>query len=100
MQTTHFLCLARPPRPTFPADATPAEMEIMGRHFAWLKGLREHGKLLLAGPCLDGTYGVAIFTTADAAEAQRIMESDPAVIEGLFKSEIHPMSIGAFAPVA
>ncbi len=97
MDPTHFLYLARPPRPTFVQDATPAEREIMGRHSAFLKELLEQGRLLLAGPCLDGAYGVAIFKVTDAAEARALVERDPAVVAGLFTPELHPVLIGLLA---
>jgi uncharacterized protein YciI len=54
MQPTHFLYLATPPRPTFVLDATPAEYEILNRHFAYMQQLADQGKLLLTGPTLDG----------------------------------------------
>src|SRR5689334_16337432 len=73
MEPTHFLCLAPPPRPTFVIDMTPAEREIMLRHAAWLKGLLDSGKLLLAGPCVDGAYGVAIFKVTDAEEMRKLI---------------------------
>jgi uncharacterized protein len=95
-EPTHFLCLAHPPRPTFVHDATPEEREIMGRHAVFLKDLLDRGKLLLAGPCLDGAYGVAIFKTSDADEVRRILLEDPA--KGLFaKVEIHSMRVGLLA---
>jgi uncharacterized protein len=93
---THFLVLAHPPRPTFLADATPEEREVMGRHVAYLAELLERGKLHLAGPCLDGAYGVAIFAVTDEEELRRILAGDPA--KDLFaKFEVHPMRVGLLA---
>lgn len=54
MEPTHFLYLIHPPRPTFVMDMTAEEREVVGRHFAYLQDLANRGKLLLAGPCLDG----------------------------------------------
>ncbi|MFT3766716.1 MAG: YciI family protein [Minicystis sp.] len=97
MQPTHFVYLIYPPRPTFLQDATPDEKEIMGRHFAYLKELSERGKLLLAGPTLDGAFGIGIFKTSDAAEAQRFADGDPAVVSGLVKPVLHPARL-SFLP--
>lgn len=72
-------------------------MEIMGRHFAYLKGLSEHGKLLLAGPALDGVFGIGIFKTTDEAEARSLADGDPAVVAGLMRPEIHPVRL-SFLP--
>lgn len=68
----------------------------MRRHAAFLKDLLDGGKLLLAGPCLDGAYGVAVFTVTDADEMRTILDADPA--KSLFtKVEIHPMRTGLLA---
>ena len=69
----------------------------MGRHFAWLGQLLAEGKLLLAGPCVDGAYGVAILKLTDPVVAKETVENDPAVREGLFKFELHPLYIGMMA---
>jgi uncharacterized protein YciI len=97
METTHFLYLARPPRSTFVVDATPSEMEVIGRHFAFLQELLDQGKLLLTGPTLDGAYGVAILKITAQAEAEEIVRQDPAVTAGLFRPELHPMHVGLMA---
>lgn len=94
MSPTHFLYLIRPPRPTFLMDASDAEKATMGRHTAYLQKLLDEGKLLLAGPTLDGMYGVGILTVTDAVEAETIMKNDPAVQEGLVTPSVHPLFAG------
>lgn len=98
MEPTHFLYLALPPRPSFVTDATPAEHAVLERHFAYLDTLRAMQKLLLAGPTLDGAYGVAILKVTDLDEAEALIRDDPAVSEGLFTPRLHPLSIGAVTP--
>jgi uncharacterized protein YciI len=89
----HVLCLAKTPRPTFLQDMTPEEADTMRRHGMWLKGLLEQGRLLLAGPCLDNSYGVAIFKAASVDEVRALLEEDPA--KTLFAGyELHPMRVG------
>ena len=97
MNPTHFLYLIRPPRPTFVADASEAERAIMARHGAYLRKFLDEGKLLLAGPTLDGVFGVGIFKITDAAEAETIMRNDPAVLEGLMTPSMHPLYAGLYA---
>jgi uncharacterized protein YciI len=97
MEPTHFLYLAHPPRPSFIFDKTPDEDAILGRHFAWMGQLLAEGKLLLTGPCLDGAYGVAILKLTDPVVAEETVKGDPAVREGLFKPELHPLYIGMMA---
>ncbi len=94
MNPTHFLYLIRPPRPTFLTDMTDDERAIMFRHQVYLKTLLDQGKLLLAGPSLDGAFGVAVFTIDEAAEAEQIMKNDPAVSSGLVTPSMHPVFAG------
>ncbi len=94
MDPTHYLYLATPPRPTFVADASDEERAILQRHFAYLDEQRAAGRLLLAGPALDGAYGVAILKVTTASEAEAFVAADPAVREGLFRPALHPLALG------
>ncbi|KKB10905.1 hypothetical protein VE25_15580 [Devosia geojensis] len=98
METTHVLYLATPPRPSFYMDATPEEYAVIEQHFAFLDGLRQQGKLVLAGPALDGAFGVAILKITDLDEARTIVATDPAVVTGLFTPSLHPLSLGPVTP--
>jgi len=89
----HFLGIYRPPRPTFPGDATPEEERVIGAHFQYLKALLAEGKLILAGPCEDASMGLAVFETKDEAEARTIVSSDPAVTGKVFTCEIKPYRV-------
>ena len=91
---THFLYMIHPPRPTFVKDASADELAVMKVHFAYLAGLSEAGKLLLAGPCLDeGGFGVGIFKVTDPEEAKALAAGDPAVSGGLMRPELHPVRL-------
>jgi uncharacterized protein YciI len=98
METTHVLYLATPPRPSFYMDATPDEYAIIEQHFAFLEGLRGEGKLVLAGPALDGAFGVAVLKMTDVEEARTVVATDPAVVAGLFTPTLHPLSLGPVTP--
>lgn len=98
MEPTHYLYLATPPRPTFVADATGGEQAILERHFAYLEEQRAAGRLLLAGPALDGTYGVAVLKVTTPEEADAFIAADPAVREGLFRPALHPLALGEITP--
>lgn len=98
METTHFLYLAKPPRNTFVFDATPAEYEILNRHFAFMDDVRSRGKLVLTGPALDGFGGVAIFKVTERAEAEALVATDPAIVAGLFTATLHPLCVGQVTP--
>ena len=62
----------------------------MRRHFEYLHGLLEEGRLILAGPSLDPVFGIIVFEAEDEREARRVIEADPSVAAGLQTPELHP----------
>jgi uncharacterized protein YciI len=92
MEPTHFLYLLVPPRRTFVRDADAREREIMARHAEYLRAARDRGLLLMAGPTLDGAWGVGVLQTGDIAEAEAFRDGDPAVASGLMIGQLHPWS--------
>lgn len=89
----HYIYLVRPRRPQFRETMTTAEREIIDRHFDHLKARHDRGRLLLAGPCLDATFGIVVFEADSEEEARRFMDEDPAVREGIFSAELHPFHV-------
>jgi uncharacterized protein len=85
-----WLCIIRPPRPTFMKDSTPEENEVMRRHFEYLEGLLEDGTLILAGPSLDPPFGIIVFQAETEEDARRLIAADPSVAAGLQTPELHP----------
>jgi len=78
---------------------TPEEAAIRERHVAYVGGLQESGDLILAGRVRaepERTFGLVIFRADDEAAARVIMESDPAVSEGLMTAELFEFPL-AFA---
>ena len=75
---------------------TEKEEAITVRHFRKLQSLLKEGKLILAGKT-DGldenTFGIVIFEADSEEEARSIMESDPAVAEGIMKAELFPYRV-------
>lgn len=88
-----YVYLIRPTRDQFIETMTPEESEIMGNHFQYLQTLLSQQTLVLAGPCLDGAFGVVIYKAESLDAARSIMENDPAVQSGLMQSELHPYRI-------
>lgn len=83
---------------TGPNSATlprPRQQEIFKGHMANMQRLAAEGKLIIAGPFAkprDPAWrGLFVFTTPDVNEAQRLVATDPGVIEGVFVTEVHPM---------
>jgi uncharacterized protein YciI len=82
-----------PPRPTFSADMTAEERDIMGRHVAYWTKLLEKGVAVVFGPVADpaGGWGAGI-TEAESEQAARDLHiDDPAVATGLCTFEVYPM---------
>ena len=94
-QKTHFLIRIEPSRSTFLQDMTPAEQKIMDVHFTYLKKLSDEGKVVLAGPSLNGpkTFGIIVVEVDSEAEARKILEGDPSYKAGLQKGEVLPFRI-------
>ena len=63
----------------------------MEEHFQYLKQATEAGRIVLAGPCLDDTFGIVIMHAEDDAAAQTFMFDDPAVLKNVMMAELHPM---------
>jgi uncharacterized protein YciI len=64
--------------------------EIFRGHFANMSRMATEGKLVLAGPFMDGEpkRGMYIFNVATIEEAEKLVKSDPAVAAGLFEYEL------------
>lgn len=66
--------------------------KIQGAHMANIVRLNAAGKLLVAGPFMDGGdwRGIFIYKCATLEEAKELAASDPAVQAGRLVVEIHP----------
>jgi uncharacterized protein YciI len=53
-------------------------------HRQYLTQLKETGRLAASGPFLDDYGALIIYEAADAAEAERILQSDPFHAAGIF----------------
>ena len=93
-QLKHYVYQIRATRPGFDKGGpNPHEAEVMSVHFEYLNQLFTEGKLVMAGPCLDFAFGLAILETETEEEARRIMQNDPAVVRGVMRAEFHPIRL-------
>ncbi len=76
-------------------EQTEETKKIQEGHMANINRLAETGKLVLAGPFVDGgdRRGVFIFKIDSLSEAQALTDTDPAVIAGRLKIELHRWSV-------
>jgi len=64
--------------------------EVFEGHFANMSKLAEEKKLVLAGPFIEGgeKRGLYIFNVTTLEEAEALMQTDPAVVAGIFIPEL------------
>lgn len=78
---------------TGPNDATITDKDkrnaIFSGHFSNMGKLANEGKLVLAGPFIEGgsKRGMYIFNVVEIEDAKDLVESDPAVAAGIFTAE-------------
>jgi uncharacterized protein len=84
-----YVYLIRANREHFIDTITNEESIIMEEHFHYLKDLLEKEMLIMAGPCLDGAFGICVIKADSSDSAQKIMENDPAVASGVMNGELH-----------
>jgi uncharacterized protein len=70
-------------------NMTDDEEQIISEHFMYLKDALKRGQLILAGPCVNGEFGLVIYRAESMEKAQRFMEGDPAIAQGLMAAELH-----------
>lgn len=88
-----FIYLIHPFRHEFFESPTTLEETVMDSHYEYLKKATTLGIVLLAGPCLDETFGVVILRAKNEEEAMEFMLNDPSVRSNVMMAELHPMKI-------
>lgn len=88
-----YIYLTHPFRDGFFENPTELEVITMEKHFQYLKQAAEAGIVVLAGPCLDDTFGIIILHAEDDQNAQSFMLNDPSVKENVMMAELHPLRI-------
>jgi len=94
MEKRYFLLKLIAPRPTFPADMTARERQVMLDHGAYLRSYVEKGTVIVMGPVQDpaGPWGLAVVEAGSEEEVRSIVDRDPTILSGLgFRWEIYPM---------
>ncbi len=66
-------------------------MDKMLPHIKYLKSLFEKGKLIMTGPYTDkDAGGMFIIEVENEEEMNEIVNNDPAILEGIARSEVRP----------
>jgi len=97
---TEYLYKIQPVRSELLTEGpTPEEQAIIEKHFLYLQELTEKGTVILAGRTqnTDATsFGIVIFQVESEDDAMKIMMDDPAIVKGVFNSELYPYKISLF----
>jgi uncharacterized protein YciI len=93
-----YIYLIHPVRPEFFESPTPQEEKAMEEHFQYLKQTTAKGVVLLAGPCLDNTFGVVVFNAENEEAARAFTRNDPSVRNNVMRAELHPMKVSLMRP--
>jgi len=88
-----YIYLIHPRRHEFFENPTPQEDAVMEAHFEYLKQATRAGVVLLAGPCLDETFGVVVIKAENDQAAHIFMLNDPSVRNNVMVAELHPMRV-------
>ena len=88
-----FIYLIHPFRHEFFENPSPHEEAVMEAHYEYLKQATEQGVVLLAGPCLDETFGIVVLTAESESAARAFMLNDPSVKSNVMMAELHPMKV-------
>ena len=67
-----YIYLIHPLRHEFFENPTLQEEAAMDEHYEYLKKATEEGTVLLAGPCLDDTFGVVVLTAESETAARAV----------------------------
>lgn len=88
-----YIYLIHPYRQGFFDSPTPEEEAVMEEHFNYLKEAADIGIVMLAGPCLDKTFGLVVFQAEDDEAARKFLFADPSVKKNVMMAELHPMRV-------
>ena len=90
----YYLCRLSPPRPSFAADMTDDERQLMGTHGAYWMDLLEQGRVVVFGLVGDpsGPWGVTVVRVDDESAARALTDDDPVIRQGEgFSYDVFPM---------
>lgn len=90
---SYFVYLLTPVRGNLAETASAEEEAILEEHFGYLERALGEGTLIIAGPCLDGAFGIVIFKAHSEEAAREFMENDPVVKHGIMKAALHPFCV-------
>lgn len=77
--------------PSWVADRAPQEQPHFAAHSRHLRRLRESGAIVLGARYAD--TGFLVLRAADDSTARAMVQADTAIVNGLFRVEVQPLSV-------
>ena len=96
MSATETFAVLYRPGPRWSAELPFHKQDGVMAHRDFLAAQHAAGALIVGGPFLDDTGGLAVYAAASRADLERALAEDPTVAGGLLRYEIHPYAV-AFA---
>lgn len=88
-----YIYLIHPFRHEFFEQPTAQGEAAMQAHFEYLKQALTQGIVIIAGPCLDETFGIVVFRAENEDAAHAFMLNDPSVLSNVMMAELHPLRV-------
>ena len=88
-----FVYVLKPHHSSLIEEMSPAEELVASQHFEYLQRALGERRLVLAGPCLDGEFGIVVFRARTQEAALEFMSNDPAVKGELMTARLHAFRI-------
>ena len=86
MMNKTFLVLYKPGKGWLSGESL--SKQPLQAHLNYLLELHDKGQLLMGGPFADGTGGAVILSVGSLAEAEALIEQDPAIVQGVLEPKI------------
>ncbi len=87
MMNKTFLVLYKPGKGLLSGE--PLSKQPLQAHLSYLLELHDKGQLLMGGPFADGTGGAALLSVGSLADAEALIDKDPAIVEGVLAPKVY-----------
>ena len=74
------------------ARATPDQREVVQKHSDWLEARYAEGRVVFAGRCYDGPFGLVVLDARNEEEAWQLMAQDPSIRAGVQSADLYPFT--------
>ncbi len=86
---TEFYVFIHRPGPKWVQGKSVKEQPLSG-HFEYMTKLENDNKFVLGGGFIDNSGAMGVLRASNIAEAEEMVKSDPAVVDGIVETEVHP----------